>query len=86
MLFTGDPRGTTKEENHIDELLGRILHNCKCTQAIIQCIPSHVGIAGNEIADKLADSLSKQTVINNKIILKDVINVFQQRANHETNT
>ena len=35
---------------------------------------------------KTNPNLSKQTVINNKIRLKDAINLFQQRANHETNT
>ena len=75
-----------QQEMHIDELISKILHNCERTQCHIQWIPSHVGIPGNEIADRLARMGITIQTIQNILRLSDVITLFTNRARTEANT
>ena len=77
---------TSREELYVDEIINRILFNLELTQCKIQWIPSHVGINGNEKADKLAkEGTKQQSTIKNKIRVSDAISAFQIKAQTKAN-
>ena len=52
--------------------LEQALHNIKCLRTVLQWIPSHCGVKGNEEADKMAKLGAKGEQQNNPISLKEM--------------
>lgn len=76
------------KEIYIDEILNRIIDYCIYLGATIQWIPSHVGIPGNEKADRLARSGTEgnnQQTIDNSIRLKDVLALMNKKMWEKSN-
>lgn len=72
--------------NRIPNLLYQIIIKANKWQTLIQWIPSHVNILGNEIADELAkQGLTATSTISNSILLKDAFGIFQHKLYTKTN-
>ena len=58
--------GTNKKLPQLEQAL----HNIKCLRTVLQRIPSHCGVKGNEEADKMAKLGAKGDQKNNPVSLK----------------
>ena len=50
------------------------LYNIECTRKVLQWIPSHCGISGNEQVDKMAKMGAKDEQIDNPVSLTELKN------------
>jgi ribonuclease HI len=49
----------------------KALHNVKCHRIVLQWIPSHCGVEGNERADRLAKAGASETQLDNKVTISE---------------
>ncbi|XP_055636045.1 uncharacterized protein LOC129775382 [Toxorhynchites rutilus septentrionalis] len=76
----------SRKSRSINSVANEILENAKKANVTIQWVPSHIGIEGNETADRLSkEALSTEFVLENDIFVNDAINYFEEKQARRIN-